>query len=325
MKDKKIIIAIDRIFLEYYMEMEKKLLKEFKEVLVVSKNGISVKKDILNNIIKNFEKMGAFGKKISKFLKDKELKKIKNYDYLLSIGGECFSKDTIDKIKENSRNLKCIKYIFDKTGKEYIVEAKKRYDKIYTFEKEDAKEFNLKFRPSFFIDDAKSSQKKLDCYYLGALREEKRYAFIVNFKKYCLKNGLSYKFNLFIKKKYLNDSYKDKEILTFEKISYRDNLENVKKSKVVIELNYYTQKGLTLRTFECLANETKLITESKDIINYDFYNSDNIFIIDSVEDIDKIPKSFFEYPYNKVDNKIVKRYSFEGFIKEILNGGDFSD
>lgn len=318
MKDKKLVIAIDRIFSECYIDIEKKLLKEFKEVLIVNKNGVSVKKDIINNVIKKLEKIGTLGKKISNLLINKEIEKIKNYDYLLSIGGECFSKENIDKIRKNSESLSCIKYIFDKTGEDYIKDAQIKYDKIYTFEKGDAKEFNLKFRPSFFIDDSKEKIKDIDCYYLGALREQKRYDFIENFKKYCLENKLSYDFKLFIKKKYLNDNYNDKKILTFEKVKYKENLCRVKKAKVVIELNYYTQKGLTLRTFECLASETKLITENKDIINYDFYNPKNIFVIDSIDDIEKIPKSFFELPYEKVDKKVIDRYSIEGFVKEVL-------
>lgn len=318
MKDKKIIIAIDKIFLEYYIEIEKKLLKEFKMVLIVNKNGISVKKNMANSIIKKFEKLGVIGKKISNFLINKEIRKIKNYDYLLSIGGECFSKENIEIIKNNSKSIKCVKYIFDKTGDEYIKEARIKYDEIYTFEKNDAKEFDLKFRPSFFVDESRDGIKDIDCYYLGALRESSRYEFIEAFKKYCLENGLSYDLKLFIKKKYLNDNYKDKKILTFEKIKYRENITKVKKAKVVIELNYYTQKGLTLRTFECLASETKLITDNNDIKNYDFYNPNNIFVINSIDDIEKIPKSFFILPYEKVDKKIVNRYSIEGFIEEIF-------
>ena len=319
MKNKKLIIAIDMIFLEYYITIEKRLLKDFKEVLIINRNGVPVKKKIINIAIKNLEKIGFLGKNISNFLIKKELSKIKNYDYLLSIGGECLSKNILNEIRENSPTIKCVKYIFDKTGVEYIKGARERYDEIYTFEKDDSKEFNLKFRPSFFIDDTKEKKKEIECYYLGALREKKRYDFIECFKKYCLKNKLSYDFNLFIKKKYLNDNYKDQEILTSKKMSYRENIEKVRKSKVVIELNYYTQKGLTLRTFECLASNTKLITENRDIINYDFYNPKNILIVDSIEDIDSIPKEFFQCDYEKVDKNIVDRYSIEGFVREILN------
>lgn len=318
MKNKKLIIAIDRIFSEYYIAIEKRLLKNFKEVLIVNRNGVPVKKNITNIFIKNLEKIGFLGKKISKFLIKKEVSKIKSYDYLLSIGGECLSKNILNEIRKNSPTIKCVKYIFDKTGEAYIKGAQEKYDEIYTFEKDDSKEFNLKFRPSFFVDDAKEEKKEIDCYYLGALREKKRYDFIESFKSYCLKNKLSYDFNLFIKKKYLNDNYNDQEILTFEKMTYRENIEKVRKSKVVIELNYYTQKGLTLRTFECLASNTKLITENKEIVNYDFYNPKNIFVVDSIEDIDSIPKKFFQCDYEKVDKNIVDRYSIEGFVKEVL-------
>ncbi|MGL5797842.1 MAG: hypothetical protein ACRCYT_06505, partial [Cetobacterium sp.] len=138
------------------------------------------------------------------------------------------------------------------------------------------------------------------------------------FREYCINNSLKYDFKLFLKRKNLKDIYDIKDILSFQKLTYKENIENVKKSKVVVELNYFTQNGLTLRTFECIGAETKLVTENKDICNYDFYNSDNIYILKDEKDIENIPVSFFEKPYIKIDENIKEKYSLDGFIKEIF-------
>ncbi|MGL5376903.1 MAG: hypothetical protein ACRDAT_01170, partial [Cetobacterium sp.] len=292
--------------------------KYFSEVQLVNKYGIPLENKITIKAIKKLEKLGKIGEKTIEIISNKNLNSFKNYNYSLSIGGECFTENTINKIRKYSPEIVSIKYIFDKTGNEYLDKARKKYDLIYSFEKEDAEKYNLKFRTSFFIDKEIKSDRKLDCYYLGALREDKRYFFMKKFREYCINNSLKYDFKLFLKRKNSKDIYDIKDILSFQKLTYKENIENVKKSKVVVELNYFTQNGLTLRTFECIGAETKLVTENKDICNYDFYNSDNIYILKDEKDIENIPVSFFEKPYIKIDENIKEKYSLDGFIKEIF-------
>lgn len=69
---------------------------------------------------------------------------------------------------------------------------------------------------------------------------------------------------------------------------------------------------------ECLAYNTKLITTNKDVINYDFYNENNILIVDKIEEIEKIDINFFKSPYLELSKEILDKYSFEGFLKEIF-------
>lgn len=93
----------------------------------------------------------------------------------------------------------------------------------------------------------------------------------------------------------------------------------MKNSKVVLDISYKNQLGLTLRCFEALATETKIITDNLDIKNYDFYNPNNIFCIENIGEIENIPDSFFESEYQKIDEDIVNRYSVRGFLKEIFS------
>ena len=63
---------------------------------------------------------------------------------------------------------------------------------------------------------------------------------------------------------------------------------------------------------EALFFEKKLITNNKDIKNYDFYNPSNIFILgeNNIEDI----KEFINKPYEKVEQKIIDYYDFEQWL-----------
>lgn len=321
MKNKKILYAIDRILDDYNSEIQSIFSEKFLMSKKINKNGVLVNKKnlFIGKLITklNFEKI--LKKLVKKYYKTK-INEHENFDILFSLGGECFSKEVIDEIRKKNPNIKTVKFLWDKTNFEYIEAAKKKYDEIYTFEKEDAKKYNLKFRSSFYLDSEYylNDEKKIDCYYLGALREERRYRFINKFYNYCQKNSLNSKLELFIKNKKIKKEFTNKDILTNEWRSYKENVENVKLSKVVIELNYFDQKGLTLRTFECIGAKSKLITENRDILNYDFYCPENIYVLSSIHDIDKIPQEFFKKPYKELPLEIRKKYSLEGFIEEIF-------
>ena len=73
---------------------------------------------------------------------------------------------------------------------------------------------------------------------------------------------------------------------------------------------------MTMRTIEILGLKRKLITTNKDIVNYDFYNSNNILVID--RDNPKFDISFIEKPYIELKEEIYKKYSLENWILEIL-------
>jgi len=88
-------------------------------------------------------------------------------------------------------------------------------------------------------------------------------------------------------------------------------------SQVLLDINRIGQKGLTFRVFESLGLEKKLITTNGDIKNYDFYNPNNILIID--EKKTNIPFDFFTKKYNPVSEDILKKYTIETWILQIIN------
>ena len=110
----------------------------------------------------------------------------------------------------------------------------------------------------------------------------------------------------------------EKDLIILEKISYKKNIEILKNSKVVLDINFSEQLGLTLRSIEAIGSETKIITTNKSIINYDFYNKENVVYIESTEDIPLIPKEFFIKEYKKLPENIKERYRVKGFIEDVF-------
>lgn len=96
-------------------------------------------------------------------------------------------------------------------------------------------------------------------------------------------------------------------------VEYDDYLQNLRESKAILEIVPENVVGLTIRTMEALFFNKKLITNNKDIKNYDFYNPNNIFIIG--EDSEDKIKQFINSPFELIDRKIVEYYDFENWIK----------
>ena len=59
-----------------------------------------------------------------------------------------------------------------------------------------------------------------------------------------------------------------------------------------------------------------MITTNKDIVNYDFYNRNNICVIDRKNIT--IPISFFDNEYENNDKEILYKYSVKGWIDDVF-------
>ena len=116
----------------------------------------------------------------------------------------------------------------------------------------------------------------------------------------------------------MTEPYLKRNFLTYENV-----INKILESVCIVEINKKGQIGLTLRALEALFLKKKLITNNKDIMNYKFYNENNIFIIDfeNLTDmtINEI-KNFLKTEYTIIEEKILKDYTFEHWLQEIIKG-----
>ena len=108
-----------------------------------------------------------------------------------------------------------------------------------------------------------------------------------------------------------------REKLSFEKMTQKEILDVYRKCDAVLDIPKTGQNGLTIRTFECLAMNKKIVTTNPSIINYDFYNPSNIYILD-FENLSLPSKEWFNKPYLKLSDNIVIQYSIKNWLNVIL-------
>jgi hypothetical protein len=65
-----------------------------------------------------------------------------------------------------------------------------------------------------------------------------------------------------------------------------------------------------------LGASKKLVTTNTNIVEYDFFNPQNIAVIN--RDTPKIDASFFKTDFAEVDDNIRERYSIRGWLLEIF-------
>ena len=88
-------------------------------------------------------------------------------------------------------------------------------------------------------------------------------------------------------------------------------------SRVILDVQHPKQSGLTLRPVEMLGARRKLITTNQNIRIYDFYDENNILIVD--RENPKINSEFFSLPYRDIDKVIYDKYSIHAWVKRIFS------
>lgn len=264
---------------------------------------------------KLYKKIPDFFKKILLFLGTKINKsflwmlygdwknEIEKYDYIIFPSRKSCSL-AIDKA---AKKTKVIIYYWNLiTNKEISPnEVNREKVKMCTFDKGDAIKYNISFVDTYYFKTKIKSNNKLlsDVFYVGIIRPD-RERILNKISKELSNTNFKLDFNIV---KY-NDFQK--------RLTYNDVVQRCLNTRVIIDLNRESQMGLTLRPLEALFFEKKLITNNKNIVDFAFYNKNNIFIID-VDDINGL-KKFIESPYERIDDKIKDYYDFKNWIERVV-------
>lgn len=264
---------------------------------------------------------------------DKIIEKIKDkrYKYILIIKPEGIPVSSINKIKKMNPDAKVVMMLWDSIANNKAAIEKIKYaDKVFSFDKNDCEKYKLTFRPLFYIEkysDIANSKVKYeqDLLFVGTVHSD-RYKILMNLKNKLEEQGHSCYFYMYIPykifyrvRKVLFNEFSGSSIdeFKFKPLSQGEIVDLVRKSRVVLDIQHPKQTGLTMRTIEMLGADKKILTTNNDIINYDFYNKDNIQLVD--RDISDLDFRFFHTKYNKVPKEIKHNYSLESWLLELLN------
>lgn len=98
---------------------------------------------------------------------------------------------------------------------------------------------------------------------------------------------------------------------------YEECLKYLGMSRSILYLGFGSQECLTIRIQESLVHQIKLITDCSWIKKYDFYNSNNIFILGE-DDMKDLPR-FLNTPYESVTADILKHIYLDELLEEVIS------
>lgn len=263
---------------------------------------------ILKTIFKKNLKNIYYGNEILKKLKENN----EIQDIILTIKGDFIDPEKILEFRKYTK--KSIAFFNDSTSRcPKIKGVLNNFDEVYSFEKEDCKKYKLKFIPNWIYPIVKNSEQNYQHQLFNISSKDKRSSVISEIASILKEKNIHYKIIIYDKKKKNSDpniEYTSKYISLIDVNNYAYN------AQVLLDINREKQNGLTFRVFESLGLEKKLITTNADIKNYDFYNPNNILIID--EKNINIPLEFFNKEYEKIPDDVLKKYSLDSWINQVF-------
>lgn len=254
-----------------------------------------------------------------------------NFDYIFIIRGEVFSRYIVEKLRESYKEAKYILYLWDSLENNDKREIFSLFDKVFSFDKVDvAKHKELIFRPLFYLEEyrliADNAQEcDNDLLFIGTVHSD-RFSFICQLEK-CFNNyNLNTYFYMLFKsrilyliKRMFDKAFKSTKMKDFHfvPLNKKEVLRNVARSRLSLDAQHPQQTGLTIRSIEMLGAKRKLITTNSEIKAYDFYDENNILVVD--KEISFIDKNFILSPYKNIDKAIYERYSITAWIDDVFS------
>lgn len=274
-----------------------------------------------------FHRIGNF---LGKLILNRNIKKIKREEYILKelsalgkqdqilfINPEIISVETHQKISRLTNRY--IAYLYDSCTRrpiDHLLDAK-LFDTVFSFDPEDVKNFDFKPLTNYIYFDKKSITKaehiKFDCFTICYLDE--RLDTVNRIAAIFSRKNLKSDFVIVGKNKPEN---LHNDIVFSENIFNQEQVHNkINESIAILDLLRDDQEGLSFRIFEAMGFQKKIITSNKYAQEFDFYNPENILIIDPENP--EIPESFFKTPYIPIPEEIYRKYSLEGWVEEVFN------
>ncbi len=113
-------------------------------------------------------------------------------------------------------------------------------------------------------------------------------------------------------------SQEELKLIKYDYLPYGDYINKVSSSVGLIDFVQSGQTGLTLRVLEAIFLKKKLVTNNESIVNYDFFNASNIFVISEYIDADKL-NSFLKAEFVDIEPSILKKYELKQLLQSIFN------
>ncbi|AUC75609.1 hypothetical protein [Olleya sp. Bg11-27] len=315
MSKKKILVISPRAFgyVEYlYQELKRRENVEV-NIAYLEFTGFKNPYEKVQNVLsKAF--LGVNLKKAYYFMQD-DIRAYGKQDEILIIRPDLLTNKFLKELKTMTTRL--VAYYWDSaqrlTRKQDIIPF---FDKIFSFDKIDVKKYGFDFITNYIFEtDVLDENPKYLFFNISGNDDDYRFKQLVDLGSYIKSKDWSFKF-ISVHPKLENISGGTVEVV--DKVIYVNQaIELAKKAKIIVEFQRKDQTGLTFRVFEALGLQKKLITTNRDVMDFDFYNPQNILVID--ENNIEIPEDFVNSPYVEVQEEILEQYRLKNWVNTVFN------
>lgn len=262
------------------------------------------------------------------------------FDTLFVVQKMPFKKSFVDELRARNPQLRSILFLWDtfRTQQARYKDYLPKFDKVYTFDKDDATTYHLTYFPDFYIEEeaVPISQCKYDVAFVGTMDADDtsyRGKILAAISELCQQEGL----NSFFYLRFYNYNQSGSLKLRLKRFKYRNYMKKVERlqkygfmhesalplsdynrimanTKAVIDISHRHRQGLTINAITALANGRKLITTNQRIKDESFYDPQMICVID--EEAPVIDAAFLRSPYRPVDMSFLR---MDHWLKHIVN------
>ncbi len=240
----------------------------------------------------------------------------KKYDVCLIFRPDLLHPSILKYIQENIESRKVVYWdSFEKIPK--LKETVTYFNQYYSFEEDDCVKYNFKKISNFYIHKSSNVKPTYDAFFFGS--KDARLPNILKVISYLRRKQWNAKALIVAKKtKSKSRPVKVEGVkITETSTPFSQIYKYSEDTNIVIDIAHPNQKGLSMRPYECLGLERKLITNNAEIKKYDFYNENNIFIINDFNNLN-IPDVFLNTPYQRLPVNIYEKYHITNWLYNIL-------
>ncbi|EHU4848405.1 hypothetical protein OTE47_001468 [Vibrio vulnificus] len=251
-----------------------------------------------------------------------------NYDIVIVIRGEYLNSRALKTLKVAFKDAVFIMYQWDFEKNLPLLKSQVSYfDAVYSFDKHDSNKFGFVHKPLFFNtlhESFSGVRKKYLFNFVGTDHSDRNKVIkdfieandvsIDQFFLHLFRPKKSILLNALKNPKFLFD--RDLSLYKHFPLDEESTIKSMAESEIIVDITQPEQTGLTMRTLEALGLKRKLVTTNKDVVNYDFYHPNNVFLID--RNSLKVPKSFIDSEYVELHESIYNKYHVDNWVKELI-------
>lgn len=252
------------------------------------------------------------------------LEKIGHQDQILVLNPDVFTNETLHFVRKKTNKL--ITFLYDNLTR-FPVQGKLHFfDKIFSFDDKDVQEYGFQKLCNYnYLGSPKQYNEVLDfdMFYVTSFDKNRNKIIFPLVERL---NRIAAKFQIVVvgkkvwhhKLKYILIADQKKIPVLFRRKTIDSGIifDFYKRTRTILDLMRVGQTGLSFRVFEAMALQKKIITNNVAIKDYDFYNPNNILVLN--DDFSNLTMDFLQSPYQEIPNEIYTKYTLDSWVDMVF-------